>query len=203
MDGNLGPHIFQEAVLRLGAGGGRCVVMSTHQAHRYVDGAGIGPEPGGGYCGNLGRECECVVMEGGRVKRAGSYLECAEAGGDPGDTALALQDDDDGGKGGGEAVADSGGNETHGGEPLDVMAGVDDAATVIVKDDAHKEGRDTGLIKRSTWIAYANALGGVWVGVLLLAFFILTQVSSLVTMVAMGKWSERSPDDQVSPRTTK
>lgn len=80
----------------------------------------------------------------------------------------------------------------------DENALVENTDAKLDQEDDHKEDTKTGIVRRSTLLVYAKAMGNVWLGVLLLVFYVLTQASQLASIVAMGYWAEAAPEDQSS-----
>jgi ATP-binding cassette subfamily C (CFTR/MRP) protein 4 len=129
-------------------------------------------------------DSRCVLMVGGRVKLVGTYEECVEAS----EGQLKAHEGDD--------TVDNLADEL-----------VEEPAKVgkpgILKkpfgkaDDDTKELNVTGLVSLNTYIQYAKAMGGVWVGVFLLVLFCVTQASAFLSIFFVGRWSRRPADEQV------
>ena len=66
--------------------------------------------------------------------------------------------------------------------------------------ETQDEKRMTGIVKWDTWKFYLRALGGYPSCAALLAVFVVTQVSQLVTFVLLGKWAEVPPQEQDNVR---
>ena len=173
VDAKVGRLIFFEAIQGLAIGRGKCVILATHQ-HQYVS------------------ECRCVLMVAGRVECVGSYGDCVAASG--GKLLAHAPDssvDDDT-----DPVADAPvvhiENMPVGGPIVVVTGGTGDP------EENTKEMNVTGQLSRDTFLNYARAMGGVWVAVVLLLVFCVTQSSVIVTIAALGKWAEMSSADQQS-----
>ena len=60
-----------------------------------------------------------------------------------------------------------------------------------------EEKKVRGLISKSTFIKYARSMGGWGVVMWILFLFALSQAVSLACIAMIGRWSERSLEDQV------
>ena len=60
------------------------------------------------------------------------------------------------------------------------------------------ETKEIGSVSRATFTRYAKSIGGFWVAMRLFALFILSQAASLAAIAMIGRWSERTPEKQVS-----
>ena len=54
-----------------------------------------------------------------------------------------------------------------------------------------------GIVKMGTFLRYARSTGNIWVVLALLILFVVTQATSLLTIVNIGRWSEL-PEEQQS-----
>jgi ATP-binding cassette, subfamily C (CFTR/MRP), member 4 len=169
VDAKVGRHLFREAIMGLVVGRGKSVVMATHQ-HQHI------------------HATRCVLIMNGRVQCEGSYAECVEASG--GKLTSHNAADGDHKK---EDVL-NGRNEMAEIEPLTMTDKLEEQFAIDRAD--HKEINVESSVQLGTYLNYMRAMGGVWVGLFLFALFAVTQGSVLVTMVTIGKWAERSPDEQ-------
>jgi ATP-binding cassette, subfamily C (CFTR/MRP), member 4 len=173
VDTKVGRWIYQQVVQGLGLARGKCVVLATHQLH-FLENA-----------------TRCLLMESGKITCQGGYNECIDAAhGAPLSSPPDLFHD-------GEIYETS--------KPQENEVAVDDKTTVNEPANEissprpdQKEERNTGIVKLSTWIHYANAMGGLRVALGLFAMFSVTQVLSLVSQVAIGRWSEQPAEEQGS-----
>jgi ATP-binding cassette, subfamily C (CFTR/MRP), member 4 len=171
VDTKVGRQLFQEALLGLGVHRGKCVILATHQ-HQYVN------------------ECRCVMMSGGRVECAGSYEECVAASNGK-LTAHAADDAVD------SLVVDSqlGNSMTDLNGPGTIP--LNEGAQLQDRSEAdHKEMNREGSVEWDTYLNYLRAMGGVWIGFFLFILFSATQGSVLYTITTVGRWTERSEEDQ-------
>lgn len=129
----------------------------------------------------------CVLVQNGHVQTVGSYQECVDASG--GKLAAHLADADT------EESA-----EPFLMEPSEdaTMLGCVDTDNSPLTDD-HLEISNEGLLDRSTYVQYIQYVG-IWATIFLFALFSVTTGSVLVTMVMIGKWSERSLEQQEDPK---
>lgn len=187
VDSKVGRLIFYSAIQDLGVKRGKCVVLATHQ-HQFIG------------------DSRCVLMSNGRILCDGSYAECVSAGGDTLTMTAHNADDREHVAENGEKVAVDG---VENGGLISVIRGEEEnhEANGLAGDadvpknaaDDYKEMNVTGIVKVETFLNYARAMGGVWVGVALLVLFSITQASVLVCIAAIGKWAELLPEDQTSP----
>lgn len=169
VDAKVGRQLFNEAIQGLAVSRGKCVILTTHQ-HQYVN------------------EATCVLMAGGRIEKIGSYDECVAAS--KGKlTAHAADDSVD-------EVPEVEAKEAKP-VPVTVEEVLDEENGDSKKaGDDHKETKASGIVSVDTYIKYAKAMGGVWVAVLLLILFCITQASVLVTIATIGRWAERPEEEQ-------
>lgn len=133
------------------------------------------------------REARCVLMVGCRIKHIGTYEECVEAS----DGQLKAHEGDDTVDNLTEDVVEEAGEQA--------KPGIAKLLKIGNADDDTKEVNVTGLVRFGTYIQYAKAMGGVWVGVALLLLFCMTQGSAFLSIFFVGKWARRPPDEQVRP----
>ena len=60
-----------------------------------------------------------------------------------------------------------------------------------------EEVKAVGIVKMGTFLRYARSTGNIWVVLALLILFVVTQATSLLTIVNIGRWSEL-PEEQQS-----
>ncbi|KAL7574299.1 hypothetical protein ACA910_012543 [Epithemia clementina (nom. ined.)] len=193
VDARVGRHIFQQAILRLSVPQGKCVVLATHQ-HQYINAS------------------RCILVLSGRIGCIGSYEECVAASNGKlkahaadratskpaledeitsSSTAILNKDMDDGDKD--KKVKDSaaGWSET--------FVGTADGTrtrTARLSKKEQSERQMQGLVQAETFVNYMEALGGVWIVLILLVIFMATQASVLVTTATMARWAERDSRGQ-------
>ena len=173
VDTKVGRKIFYSAIQGLGVQRGKCVILATHQ-HQFI----------------VGTSTECIVMDGGKVASMGPYDTCAK-------TIKYVS-----------SSSDLSNIESSNHVPADEVKEIigegiqetNEASGIGKKGekDTQKEERNTGIVKLSTWIEYARAMGGISIAFALLMSFTLTQGASLVSIVEIGTWAEVSPSDQKS-----
>ncbi|CAJ1953935.1 unnamed protein product [Cylindrotheca closterium] len=169
VDAKVGRQLFNKAIMELSVKRGKCVILTTHQ-HQYV------------------HEQRCVLVTKGKIGKIGSYAECvATAGG-----KLTAHSADD--------AVDSLSTDP---KTASFKAGgkneVDEIApSTSVKVNESKEDSNTGVVKFETFLNYARAMGGLGIGIGLFILFTITQAVVLLAVVMMGRWAERTPEDQKS-----
>jgi ATP-binding cassette subfamily C (CFTR/MRP) protein 4 len=170
VDSKVSRLIFYSAIQDLGVKRGKCVVLATHQ-HQFIG------------------EARCILMAKGRIQLLGSYTECVAVS--EGKILVAAHTSDD--------RAQQTVKHKEVGPSNQFEEKVEEVAEDIVtsSDNDHLEKRKTGLLQFETYIIYAKAMGGVFIGCLLFLLFTATQGTLLVCIAALGKWAERSPEDQV------
>lgn len=129
-------------------------------------------------------ENRCVLVVDGRVKCIGTYSACVQASGGklttrPPDSSVDTLD------------SKNEKNET------DETLGYGGVMDKIGEADG-KEMNVKGLVRFDTFVKYTQAMGGAWIGVVLLLLFTATQAPVLVTIAFLGRWAERSAEDQRS-----
>jgi ATP-binding cassette, subfamily C (CFTR/MRP), member 4 len=177
VDTKVGRWIYENAILGLAINRGKCVILASHQLHF------------------LKQATECFLMDAGKISCRGRYADCIEAahGAPLSATPLVAEtvpDTDDGDPSPVEEIPSPESDGT-----VAICTSSSKAETLKVET---KEDRRTGIVQLSTWIDYANAMGGLWVAGLIAFLFASAQTLSLVSMVAIGKWSEQMPDIQDS-----
>jgi len=170
VDAKVGRLIFSEALMELAVNRGKCVILATHQ-HQYIN------------------EARCVLMASGRVKCIGSYVECVAASG--GKLTPHAPDSSV------DILATN---------PIPLSTGILSTTETggrlgSLQDEGNgdeKELNVTGLVQFETFLNYARAMGGIWKAVAVLFLFMITQATVLFTIAVLGKWSQRSAEDQRS-----
>ncbi|CAB9519042.1 Multiple drug resistance-associated protein-like transporter 1 [Seminavis robusta] len=185
VDTKVGRWIYQNAIQRLGLDMGKCVILATHQLH-FLESA-----------------TECFLMERGKITCRGNYASCIEAAhGAPLSVTAVVPDEDAHSR---EEESNNSSTEVEFAEdaakPLEgdkSMATTNTKSKLGETKASNKEERNTGIVKLSTWIDYFNAMGGLWVAGILVILFAGAQTLSLVSLVAIGKWSEQPIEQQDS-----
>jgi ATP-binding cassette subfamily C (CFTR/MRP) protein 4 len=170
VDAKVGRLIFYHALQDRCVAKGKCVILATHQ-HQFI------------------RDETCILMAKGQMSCLGSYKECVEASG-----------------GKLHAIVDAAHEmeESTQKEAKTIVAvsqGGDNEKSKIEgkgNGDSTKESKAAGVVKLSTWAAYAKSMGGVYVGFFLAALYILAQGSVLVSIAQVGRWAEKPKNEQVS-----
>lgn len=60
-----------------------------------------------------------------------------------------------------------------------------------------QERKKKGLVSKTTFLCYAKSMGGWLTAIWLLILFILSQATSLASIAMIGRWSERTVEEQV------
>eukprot|EP00549_Striatella_unipunctata_P000433 CAMPEP_0118721960 /NCGR_PEP_ID=MMETSP0800-20121206/31075_1 /TAXON_ID=210618 ORGANISM="Striatella unipunctata, Strain CCMP2910" /NCGR_SAMPLE_ID=MMETSP0800 /ASSEMBLY_ACC=CAM_ASM_000638 /LENGTH=939 /DNA_ID=CAMNT_0006630007 /DNA_START=841 /DNA_END=3660 /DNA_ORIENTATION=+ len=169
VDAKVGRNLFYEAIVKLGVERGKCVVLATHQ-HQFIDDT-----------------TRCILMQDGKIACDGSYSECvASSGGTLSGTSFRE-----------DKNIEQDGTPTNEGAVQQTQETLEERDTKPQQDD-RKEMNVTGLVRKETFVDYAKAMGGVWVGFAFLGLFTVTQASSLATIAAVGQWGEVSYKNQSS-----
>jgi len=178
VDAKVGRHIFAEAINALGVHRGKCVILATHQ-HQYV------------------HDHRCVLMTRGKTACIGSYHECVDASG--GRLTAHARDSKSTKDEASKATPDKSDEDAD-----STPEGEAEKEQAIGKKEAKKGDQDgkemnvSGLVRVATFRKYVSAMGGLWVGVFLFVVFTATQMAVLATGAFMGRWAERTPEDQRS-----
>jgi ATP-binding cassette, subfamily C (CFTR/MRP), member 4 len=128
----------------------------------------------------------CILMDSGIIRCVGSYEECVDIAG--GRITAHTQDTHD-------AVPK---------RPMSTAVGTERpteesiSAEIVEDENDGKETKASGLVKLATFLNYSRAMGGVWVGIVGLVFFSVTQGTVLATIAIIGKWADMSETDQSS-----
>lgn len=169
VDAKVGRHMFREAIMGLVVGRGKSAIMATHQ-HQHI------------------HDSACILVMNGRLVCDGSYGECVSAS-DGKLTSHAVETRQP------EKEAESKTVESVLGQDLLVDPNQLQEQFALNRAD-HKEINAEGNVQLGTYIRYLQSMGGVWVGAFLFVLFSITQGSVLVTIATIGKWAERSPEEQ-------
>lgn len=191
VDARVGKQIYHEALLGLGVGRGKCVVLATHQ-HQYV------------------HDHRCVLLVAGGLKCVGSYSECVDAAGGK----LKLQKAADDGMGSEESNENESRVENKSNpaseqcsprrdENADKGKEIAEPNKESAKDSAgekndSKEDINSGVVKWETYKNYIRAMGGWSTASFILLTFCVTQGVAIWTIINMGEWAELPPEDQGS-----
>jgi len=151
VDTKVGRKIFYSAIQDLCIKRGKSVVLATHQ-HQFIG------------------ESRCVLLVNGRIAHDGTYEECVLASN--GGITSSLQN--------------SSANSLPSFETKDLTIpependGQREPAEVVPEKTSdnmqdHKEQTATGIVKRSTFVNYMNAMGGLLVSIMVLLLFAAAQ----------------------------
>ncbi len=169
VDAKVGRQLFNEALLGLGVNKGKCVVLATHQ-HQYV------------------AEHRCILIATGKVEKIGCYEECVAAAGGKLKAHAA------------DSAVDNLMEESDSEIIQPICSSITDNAQSIGNDevtfDDTQEDKIAGVVRLETYMSYIEAMGGVWVALLLFALFTVTQAAALTAVAMMGRWAERPPSQQ-------
>jgi ATP-binding cassette, subfamily C (CFTR/MRP), member 4 len=122
----------------------------------------------------VGSADRCILLDSGKVAATGSYEQCKSA------TTSSWTTEQQ------QTTVDE----------LEVANQVPLEKRQTKWKETQDEKRMTGIVKWDTWKFYLRALGGYPACASLLAVFVFTQVSQLVTFVLLGKWAEVPPLEQ-------
>jgi ATP-binding cassette, subfamily C (CFTR/MRP), member 4 len=177
VDAKVAQHIYQNAIQDICIKRRKCVVLVTHQ-HRFID-----------------HDANVILMNDGKCTSFGSYQDFVNCR-----PAMAVKSMFH------EGIVCA--NETvreayldmskH--HPITTQSSLDAKSVSTERrgvDASNGEKKSTGLIQWTTWLAYAEAMGGCPVIVAFFGIFALTQTALLLTIVEVGKWSEVIPQEQV------
>ena len=128
----------------------------------------------------------CILMDQGLVRSSGSFRKSVDASN--GDISEVSQ-------------VQSGENLQH------IFTYEEQSESLFFDSKNNKESesfqsekRQTGIITKSTWLQFGQELGGVPTYALFFTLFASTQCCMLTTIVLVGVWSEKSPEQQFSSR---
>jgi len=169
VDARVGRQLFHEALLDLCVARGKCVILATHQ-HQYVT------------------DYRCILMKGGGIHHVGSYDECVDAAGGTLKAHVAHSSVEEFGK-----VFET--SEQMNLTPVIEDGGRETGHVQLIDEDT-KEDKVIGVVQFETYMKYAKAMGGIWVALVILVLFTLTQASALVAVAMMGRWAEQPPSEQ-------
>jgi len=127
---------------------------------------------------------KCVLMRNGHLEKIGSYSECVAAAGGKIITAHS-------------SINDATGTFQDKTEKIKGKLKVNEKLIINAEKD-YDEDKVSGQVKIDTYKDFARAMGGLWIAFLCLILFTMTQVSLLVTIATMGRWSERPIEKQTS-----
>mmetsp|Transcript_876 Transcript_876/g.1744 ORF Transcript_876/g.1744 Transcript_876/m.1744 type:complete len:1390 (+) Transcript_876:165-4334(+) len=173
VDARVGRHLFQHAIMGLSVNKGKCVILATHQ-HQYV------------------HDARCLlIMDGGHLKCIGTYQDCLAASGGK----LTAHDADN------SSEAEASSSKSNTARSNNLIEDEKQPASLVEDGEAIKDGEQNekgkqGSVSFQTYANYVRAMGSLWVGLFILALFIFTQTSVLVTVATMGRWAEREKEDQ-------
>jgi len=179
VDSKVGRLIYYSAIQDLGVKRGKCVVLATHQ-HQFIG------------------DADCILIEKGKVVCTGPYVTCVQASN--GTLREAFQTY-------GKSQQESGISEDF---PTQLETNKELEANEPTEEPMHvptskgegldqKEIRNTGVVKLSTWLEYASAMGGTLVSISLLVLFAVAQGSVLVSIIFIGNWAKQPVEEQGSP----
>ncbi len=151
--------------------------LATHQ-HQYIG------------------EYRCALISNGKMKKIGTFTECVALSegklhpvsynSSELQSNKTAQDED---------MDEDKGNVDIPASDVEPMNDTKDKPEVL---NTQEETKFSGLVSRATFLHYARSMGSIWNSVLLLILFTITQAISLGSIVALGRWSELDPDQQVS-----
>lgn len=165
VDSQVGRLIFYSAIQDLAVKKGKCVVLATHQ-HQFIGDSRCVLISNGGKILCDGTYSDCIIASGGLLAHAVQNEEATEETSSVHPKSLPKDD----------AVADEG-IETN------------DNALAVSDSDAHKESSESGIVRFSTYKSYYNAMGGIFVAILLLILFTSAQVAALLLVINFGRWA--------------
>lgn len=180
VDSGVGSLLFHSAIYDLGVKRGKCVVLATHQ-HQFI--------------GNS----RCVLMiGGGKVLCDGSYNDCISSSG--GLLARAVQNN--------KVTKESSSIHCHtkhssGKVEDESRYGQENTCSSLSlpAPNLDNEVSESGIVQFGTYMDYFNAMGGIFVAMMLLILFAAAQVSVLLLMLYFGRWAAMPSYMQVSHGT--
>mmetsp|Transcript_6011 Transcript_6011/g.12890 ORF Transcript_6011/g.12890 Transcript_6011/m.12890 type:complete len:1360 (-) Transcript_6011:38-4117(-) len=176
VDTKVGKNIFYSAIDGLGVKRGKCVVLVTHQ-HQFIG------------------ESRCILVVDGRIGHDGTYADCISSAGGAikmlththnENASESAQDGDTENTQIYKESIDETDNKPHGSERFVKGTENEQSETIV-----------TGDVRLQTFLNYSRVMGGQWIGVLMLIIFSITQLSVVLSITAMGKWSELEGPDQL------
>lgn len=175
VDVNVGRLLFFSAIQDLCVKRGKCVVLATHQ-HQFIG------------------ESRCVLMSKGRIKCVGTYDDCLSAS--EGTLVNSMHHSSSGNLVAFEKSQKDALSETKLKKSKDDQEKGDER--IDHTNDSHREQRNSGVVKLTTFLNYIKAMGGPIIILGLLVLFAATQTSVLFTVIIVGDWAEQSQDEQKS-----
>lgn len=173
VDSKVARHMFRSAIQDMCLAKGKCVVLATHQ-YQLIENE------------------SCILMKRGRIVQIAPFQNCVEqsegllqSSGTPAEHSRLT-----------ECVHDSHEQNTL---PKVKSNEADEAQYIAQGNDAHCETKEAGGLATSTWRNYINAMGGGWVVMGILSLFALSQCALLATIAYIGRWAQRSFEEQSSP----
>jgi ATP-binding cassette subfamily C (CFTR/MRP) protein 4 len=180
VDSRVGRLLFYSAILDLAVNRGKCVVLATHQ-HQFIG------------------DSRCVLISsGGRIACDGSYSDCILASG--GTLSYAVQTDDVVTDVASSLQVNSLSTNSDDNNADTTENEKSNNALAMQDSDAQREISESGVVKFSTYKSYYNAMGGIFVVLLLLVLFTCAQVAALLLVIYFGRWAALPADMQVSIR---
>lgn len=181
VDSKVGHLIFYSAIQDLCVKRGKCVILATHQ-HQFIG------------------DSECLLMSRGKVKFMGSFADCVQNSEGALVETTQRRDNEEGKD---SSTYEEKGNAT---DSIEETLEYEETSLTNEKKAAknkadHEEMNTTGEVRRSTWLEYARAMGGIWVAIMILLLLVAAQAGTLVTIATIGKWAEVPPLEQVSIRS--
>ena len=167
VDARVGRQLFNEAILGLAINRGKSVVLATHQ-HQYLF------------------DSRCILVDSGKIICDGTYFACVEAS----NGKLSAHTADD-------AIDDLASNSvSEEKEEKEANREMQNDKENKTNNDDQKEANRQGIVSGDTYIEYLRAMGGIPIGIFMFCVFCGTQASALYTIASIGRWAEKSEDDQ-------
>merc|ERR1712176_789865 len=179
-DTKVGRLIFYSAIINIAVKRGKCVVLATHQ-HQYI------------------RDSRCILMSKGKIVHIGSFTDCVKVG--KGKLHFVVNNtefiEETGDNKYLEKVEDSKNKFSH------VMSknekqSKSSKVTKTIRENDQEEVKMIGIVNKTTFFNYAKLMGSVWIAVVLLCLFAISQATVLVCIAAIGRWSE-TEDQESNP----
>jgi ATP-binding cassette subfamily C (CFTR/MRP) protein 4 len=180
VDSRVGRLLFYSAILDLAVNRGKCVVLATHQ-HQFIG------------------DSRCVLISsGGRIACDGSYSDCILASG--GTLSYSVQTDDFVTDVASSLQVNSWSTNSDDNNADKTKTEEEKNGMKVQGSDEQKEISESGVVKFSTYKSYYNAMGGIFVVLLLLVLFTCAQISALLLVIYFGRWAAIPADMQVTMR---
>ena len=160
----------------------KCVVLVTHQ-HQFVGDSAV----------------RCILLDNGQLLCAGSFAECVEASnGEISDAMQTNKAEETPALENSTSTDDSNAMKNNKGRTdKNAQNEEQNENYAEIRDAAQSEKRVVGIVRLSTWIAYGNAVGGVFVCLFFFFTFAATQSCLLLNIVQIGNWAARPAEEQV------